>query len=252
MTYENLLGHPEFGEALRRVTEKALDHMKPLDQKYFEAHKIRIFKDHNLYTDDQINLVNDYLEEVFFKQKLASIALEQIWALVEDWKNRQLQDCTPRFSDENEMFSILFCVEQYLLFARSVIDFFAHYICCLFRIPYKPTRKFGKFMNSLSKSNDFRAKEIHKYFDRLKKEDTNRGIDEDNWMAVLIQLRNKVRHIKRIKPHFAKGTKEKFGDWPSIQGVSYCDFCQTIDSGIFYMFRDLFPVFFGVSWKSGL
>jgi hypothetical protein len=70
----------------------------------------------------------------------------------------------------------------------------------------------------------------------------------------LVSLRDKVAHRDRVRPTF-KGvetlpTGELF-DWPTIQGVTYDRFCQTMKNGLFEMLRELFPLLYEREWIAG-
>lgn len=72
---------------------------------------------------------------------------------------------------------------------------------------------------------------------------------------MLVSLRDKVAHRDRVHPSFTGAEELPTGelfDWPGVKGVTYDCFCQSMDNGIFEMFRELFPVLCGQRWIAGL
>lgn len=187
-----------------------------------------------------------------YKFLLAQISLEQLWALSYDRRDRMItgafENCLRRLDadDDEEMLGITFGLEQYLLLSRTVVDFFKLYICQLLRAPHTGTMSSKSFSRALRQisAEDSRATSILEYF----------GSADNRWLATLVSLRDKVAHRDRVRPVFTSSetlpTGELF-DWPSIQGVTIDRFCQSMDNGLFELFRDLFPVLFGRDWIAG-
>ena len=245
----------EFGTAMRRVVDAAADVSGPLWSKYLEAHAVRVEEDAELYEGDQLQQANDFLRAALYKFKLSQVSLEQLWALSYDRRDRMitgaLEGSLRKFdAEDGETFGIAFGLEQYLLISRTVVDFFKIYICYLLRASHAGAMKSSKFRKALGSLEDPRAEQVLDYFAAL--EDPERGLDA--WLAVLVSLRDRVAHRDWVRPSFT-GTEElptgELFDWPSVKDVTYDRFCQSMDNGIFEMFRELFPVLFGQPWIAG-
>ncbi len=236
---------------MRSVTRNASHTTEPLRMKYFEAHKSRTNRDSEAYTGDQLQQADYYLRATMYKSVLAQVSLEQLWALSYDRRDRMItgvfENCLRQLgADDEEMLGIAFGLEQYLLLSRTVVDFFKLYICQLLRAPHTGMMSSKSFTRALRQvsTEDPRAMSVLDYF----------GPGENQWLATLVSLRDKVAHRDRIRPAFTSSetlpTGELF-DWPSIQGVTIDRFCQSMDNGLFEMFRDLFPVLFERDWIAG-
>ena len=245
----------EFGASMRHVVDAAAKVSGPLWSKYLEAHAVRVEEDAELYEDDQLRQADYFLRAALYKFKLSKVSLEQLWALSYDRRDRMITDALEGSlrqldAEDDETFGIVFGLEQYLLISRTVVDFFKIYICYLLRASHTGSMNSKRFRTALGSLDDSRAAQVLEYFAAL--EDAERGLDA--WLAVLVSLRDKVAHRDRVRPSFA-GTEElptgELFDWPSVKGVTYDRFCQSMDNGIFEMFRELFPVLYGQPWIAG-
>ncbi len=241
----------EFGNLLRSLTRNAIRHTEPLRLKYAAAHGIRIEEDAHLYSHDQVRQAEYYLQATMHKYLLAQVSLEQLWALSYDRRDRMIDDALDRSlqrltADDEETLGIAFGLEQFLLVSRTLIDFVKLYICRLLRAPHKGSMSSKSFMTALERiaDDDPRATPIRDYF----------AASEESWMKTLVSLRDKVAHRDKVRPVFKSGEALPTGDlfdWPTIQGLTYDRFCQSMKNGMFEMLVDLFPLLYAREWIAG-
>ena len=80
------------------------------------------------------------------------------------------------------------------------------------------------------------------------------GLAQNNWGDLIRSLRNKIAHKDRIK--LSRNSLERIMneillDFPTIRDLTYANFCQEMENGLQYMVKDLFPILYGIDWKSG-
>ena len=160
---------------------------------------------------------------------------------------------------DNELTIISFVFESFLFQFRSFIDFFMLYVCLLLKTDHKGKISKEKFYKSLKrkfeKDHHSKALYVDDYFrTHVFGQNEFNGLSQNNWGALLIDLRDKIAHRDKIRPSFK--SNEKLMDrilfnWPTIQDLTYDRFYQSIENGMFSLFSDVITHIYNLKWISG-
>jgi len=226
-----------------------------------EAH--RLFLEHNplLYSKTQIKELDYYLHAVQYKDLMAAISLEQLWAVSCAGRARildALENALDRLdcSDE-ELVAWCLGLETALQQCWNQLMMFFIYTAKLMLTGFEGSMTENVFLKTLDSAHPglaVRAQAIKTYVEERVLGNEGEGFAPKAWGYVLRSLRDKVVHRDRVRPSFDSDERlldRVLLDWPTLRGMSYERFVQGIRNGAWCMVSDLFPQLYGVEWKSG-
>ncbi len=215
------------------------------------------------YSAEERETIQHYLDSLTHKSHMATLALEQLWALNHDKRNEIWEAI--KFSldtlkvDDNELTIISFAFETFLFHARAYIDFYMLYICYFLKTGHEGSINHGKFLKELGGVNQSqlaeKANKILEYFDtRVYAKDAGKSFVPSNWGTLITSLRDKVAHRDIIKPSFE--SKETLAhkillDWPTIRGMTYARFHQDMQNGMDFLIQDISGILYDIKWIPG-
>lgn len=241
--------------ATESLVEKAHLNYETVILKLRQMQDIYLKRNRKLYSNSQVYKIQRSFKAVEHKFFLSSLHLEQLWALSMD-SRWELLDAIEnsldklKWDDTQLVIGSMF-LESFLFQARSFLNVYKFYICLVMGIedPGKMSvERFYTRMRSCKRSS-FQKRAIHllEYFE-------NTVFGPGKWGKLLKELRDKIAHRDYIRPSF-DGKETIFEkillDWPTLQGMTYDQFCQHINNGIFEMLYDTSPILFELEWKSG-
>jgi hypothetical protein len=216
-----------------------------------------------LYTGLEIQQIDYYLRASLYKSYLATIAMEQLWALSHFKRNDlvfalqnslESLDCT-----DDEMLAISFAFENFLFLSRAFLDFYMLYLCIFLKTGHEGKISQSKFYDSLNrvKSGSFagKAERINEYFKtKVFAESSNDRLSPENWGTLIQSLRDKIAHQDRIRPNFSSQEtllNKVLFNWPTLRGMTYDRFCQFMENGMFSMVTEISCLVYDLEWKPG-
>jgi hypothetical protein len=255
--------HREISTGLRLlVTDSRADVDIPVE-KIQAMQEIYINKHPNLYSAEEIGKLGYYLKAVSYKFHLSNLSLELLWAL-SDTKRGELFQAVENSLDklevsDNELLSISFGLEGFLLQARTLLDFYMIYLCMFLKTGHQGSMSTKTFLKELKKVDQEplskKAEMIENYFEtRVFGEPNWDELHPNDWGALLVSLRDKVAHRDRLRPSYDSNETLVGGvlfDWPTLRKMTYERFCQYMANGIFSMFKNVSSILYDLEWKSG-
>jgi len=232
-------------------------------QKLEAMQGIYLQRNPTLYTQAEKQQLRYYLKAVSHKFYLATLSLEQLWAL--SYTKREelvyaLQNSLDKLEcSDDELLLSSFSLEGFLLQSRTFLDFYMLYICFILRTEHKGKISADRFRKELENVQQeplaTRARKVRDYFD-TKVFGTHDGKDfvPGNWGTLLQSLRNKIAHRDRLRPSFESSETlfdKVLFDWPTLQGMTYERFCQEMQNGMFWLIADVSPILYDLEWKAG-
>ena len=232
-------------------------------QKLEAMQGIYLQRNPTLYTQPEEQRLRYYIKAVSYKFYLATLGLEQLWAL--SYTKREelvyaLQNSLDKLEcSDDEVLLSSFALESFLLQGRAFLDFYMLYICLALRTGHKGQISTDRFRKELKKVQleplATKARKVRDYFDR-KVFGTHDGKDfvPSNWGTLLQSLRDKIAHRDRLRPSFESSEvllDKVLFDWPTLQGMTYERFCQMMQNGMFCLITDVSPILYDLEWKAG-
>ncbi|MBZ0280606.1 MAG: hypothetical protein K8L97_07675 [Anaerolineae bacterium] len=215
------------------------------------------------YSVEERQLIQHYLDALIYKFHMASLALEQLWALRDEKSGEIIQaieQSLDRLSVSDEELTIIsFAFDTFLFHSRSYIDFYMLYICYVLKTGHEgkiSQDKFRKALGRVTESNlNAKAMRVRDYFDiSVYGESNAEAFVAPNWGSLLTSLRDKVAHRDIIKPSFESDKTLAKGvllDWPTIRKMTYADFHQMMENGMYFLMQDISQILYDITWISG-
>lgn len=220
-------------------------------------------KNATLYTEEETQQIDYYLRAALYKSYLATIAMEQLWALSHFKRNDLIfalqnslasLDCT-----DEELLTISFAFENFLFLSRAFLDFYMLYLCIFLKTGHEGKISQSKFYDSLNrvKSGQFtgKATQIAEYFKvKVFAVSSNDQLAPENWGTLIQSLRDKIAHQDRIRPNFSSNEtllNTVLFNWPTLRGMTYDRFCQFMENGMFSMMTEVSSLAYELEWKPG-
>lgn len=255
--------YPEIAEALQILVIDTKRYSDGSHQKIQAMQANFLRKNSALYTKEEIQQIDYYLRAALYKSYLATIALEQLWALSHFKRNDvvfalqnslESLDCT-----DDELLSISFAFENFLFLSRAFVDFYMLYLCILLKTGHEGKISQSKFYKSLNrvKSEPFtgKATQIAEYFRAKVFAASSRDrLAPENWGTLIQSLRDKIAHQDRIRPNFTSDEtllNTVLFNWPTLRCITYDRFCQYMENGMFSMMKEVSSLAYELEWKSG-
>lgn len=215
------------------------------------------------YTRAELQHLRYYLKAVSYKFYVATLSLEQLWAL-SYIKRGELFSALQNSLDwlecsDDELLLSSFALEGFLFQGRAFLDFYMIYTCLFLRTGHTGSMSRRKFVKELAKVQQVpfaeKAQRVKEYFDSKVFGGSNgRSFDLNNWGTLLVSLRDKIAHKDRLRPSF-KSEEHLLGEvlfnWPTLQDMTYDRFCQYMQNGMFSLVTDVSPVLYELEWKPG-
>ena len=258
----------DYFEAASRLAEKAQRDMQPTVEKTRAAHRIYVGKNASLYTDDEIKIIQHFLDAFLYKFQLANFSLEQLWTIRDAKVEANLMNVVRNLVvslelTDIEQFLQSHFFEQYLFQSRTCTEFYMLYIALLLQTGHQghmSHTKFFKRLTGLPKSHPERllvkAQSVEQYLNAnvFGSGDYIDGLYPSNWGELARSLRAKIAHKDMLTVSMNSPDtimNDILLDFPTIRDLTYDRFCQEIDNGIWCMVRDLFPVLYDIAWQAG-
>lgn len=255
--------YPEVARALQVLVTDTKKYGDGVHQKIQGMQNNFLKKNTALYTSAEIQQIDYYLRAALYKSYLATIALEQLWAL-SHFKRSDLifalqnslesLDCT-----DQEMLAISFAFENFLFLSRAFLDFYMLYLCIFLKTGHEGKISRSKFYDSLNRVKDGpfanKATQISAYFKtKVFAESSNDKLAPENWGTLIQSLRDKIAHQDRIRPNFSSNEtllNDVLFNWPTLRGMTYDRFCQFMDNSMFSMTTEVSSIIYDLEWKTG-
>lgn len=257
--------HLNYVSAASRLVLKAQRDTQPTVEKTRMAHRIFVGKCASLYSEDELQTAQHFLDAFLYKYQLANFSLEQLWAINEAKIEANLLEIIRNLIEslelsDSENFLQSHCFEQFLFQGRACLDFYMLYIAHLLRTGHEGSMSRDKFYKRLknaepnSLSDKAECVEHHFKTNIFGSGYNIDGLAQNNWGELLKSLRDKIAHKDKIK--LSKNSLERIMndillDYPTIRDLTYERFCQKMHNGLWYMVKDLFPVLYDIEWQAG-
>jgi len=235
-------------------------------QKVSTMQKIHLQSNPDAYTAERVEQIRYYLKAVLYKFQLVNLSLEQLWALSETKRTdlfSALENSLDRLdTSDDELLLISFAFEGVLFQAMACLEFYMLYLCFflqLLPIDYRGKMTTNRFFTTLKKAQRKRptknAALVERHFNtKVFGEDKQDAWHPNNWGTLLISLRDKIAHRDRLRPSFDSDETligEVLFDWPTLRGITYDRFNQSMQSGLFCLLQELSPVLYELEWQAG-
>ena len=252
-------------DASLELATKAQKDMEYTVRKTAEAQKVYLRTNSSIYTEDEIATIHYFLDAFFYKYQLANYSLEQLWAMRDAKIEGSMADIirnaivTLGLTKEEEFLQSHF-LEQFLFQSRACLDFYMLYLTKILRTSRVDSMSVKKFYNALHTSKPDllgkKAEDIKAYFsDQVFSDESSvQFASTPNWGKLLRSLRDKIAHRDRIIiVHNSRDQimNDVLVEMPTLQNMTYEQFGQTIENGMYEMIRELFPVIYGLEWQPG-
>jgi hypothetical protein len=235
-------------------------------QKVLTMQEIHLQSNLDTYTVERVQQIRYYLKAVLYKFQLVNLSLEQLWALSETKRAdlfSALENSFDRLdTSDSELLLISFAFEGVLFQAMGCLEFYMLYLCFflqLLPVDYRGKMTKSKFFatlkNAKKKGPTKKAVLVEKHFNtKVFGADKQDAWHPNNWGTLLISLRDKVAHRDRLHPSFDSGETligKVLFDWPTLRGITYDRFNQSMQSGLFCLLKELSPVLYELEWQPG-
>ncbi|MCP4427110.1 MAG: hypothetical protein GY803_21700 [Chloroflexi bacterium] len=255
--------HQEIVSGLNVLLNETRKYTDSLPAKIEAMQEIYLRKNYAVYTQTEIKQLRYYLKAVLYKFYLATLNLEQLWALSHTKRDEvfhALENSLERLEcSDDELLLISFAFEGFLFQGRSFLDFYMIYICLFLRTGHQGSmsrKSFNKALNRVESSPfNVKAIEIKDYFDTKVFASSNQDwLSPENWGTLLQSLRDKIAHRDRLRPSFDGDETMVSGilfDWPTLRETTYDRFCQYMQNSMFDFAKDVSELLFELEWKPG-
>lgn len=252
-----------FSQSFHELLLEARRYVDSFPQKLHKMQEIYLERNPTLYSADEVEQLQNYLKSVSHKFYLATLSLEQLWAIGDAQRLTVLDtikngldriDC----SDDEWLLSS-FALEGFLFQSRAFVDFYMLYLSLFLHTGHSGSMSRDTFARCLTRVRDKRfltkANWIAGYFDsRVFREYDPKLFPRNDWGSLLKSLRDKIAHRDIIRQTL-NSTETLVGDvlfnWPTLQGMTYDRFCQDMQNGMFFLLTDISPVIYELEWKPG-
>jgi hypothetical protein len=235
-------------------------------RKVFTMQDIYLGNNPDIYIPEEIERVQYYLRAVSYKFQLANLSLEQLWALSET-KREELYSALENSLDrldvsDDELLLISFAFEGVLFQVMACLEFYMLYLCFflqLLPVDYRGKMTTSKFFGVLAESQEDdpngKVKQVEEFFNvRVFGTDRQNIWHSNNWGTLVISLRDKIAHRDRLRPSFDSDETligQVLFDWPTLRGITYDRFYQSVQSGLYCLIKELSPILYELEWKPG-
>jgi hypothetical protein len=215
------------------------------------------------YSSSEKEAIQYYLNALKHKLYMATLSLEQLWALSYKTRDRLYEAVVQSLDrldvSEDELALISFAFDTFPFHARSYIDFYMLYICYFLRTGHEGSISRDRFRKALQRVSDptlkLKAAKVQQYFDnRVFGKYDGKSFQVTSWGTLITSLRDKIAHRDIVRPSFESGetlAKKVLFDWPTIQDTTYERFHQDMQSGMFFLVTELSPILYEVEWIPG-
>jgi hypothetical protein len=232
-------------------------------QKLEAMQEVYLQRNPTLYTQPEEQELCYYLKAVSYKFYLATLSLEQLWAL--SYTKREellyaLQNSLDKLEcSDDEVLLSSFALEGFLIQGWAFLEFYMLYICRALRTEHEGRISAHKFRKELEKVQQeplaTKAREVRDYFD-AKVFGTHDGQDfvRGDWGTLLQSLRDKIVHRDLLRPSFESSETlldKVLFERPTLQGMTYERFCEDMRNGMFCSITDVSPILYDLEWKAG-
>lgn len=246
--------------ALLRGTRR---YAESFSQKALAMQEAYLRRNASAYTAAECEQLRYYLKAAIYKFYLATLSLEQLWALSYAKRDKlfwALQNSLDRLDcSDDELLLSSFALETFLFQGTAFLDLYMLYLCIFFRTGHRGSISRGKFTKAIERASagtfGHKAKQVKEYFETRvfgAQEDT--FLAPSNWGALLRSLRDKIAHRDRLRPSFESNETlldKVLFNWPTLRGITYDRFCQHMQNGMFYLITDISPILYDLEWKPG-
>lgn len=248
------------------VTETAKYSMN-LPRKMTAMQDIFLKQNKSLYSGEEERQIRYSLKTVNFKFQLFTLNLENLWVISEKGRSQlidALENSLDKLSiDDGDLLAASLILENLLFQGVAFLEIYMLYLLQILGTGHKgymsSPKKFFKNLKTVANPRlKEKAKRIEGYLvNNVFGEDKSGGVDSidpKNWGNLLKSLRDKVAHRDLLRPSFDSDERligKVLFDWPTIQGLTFDRFAQSIQNGMFFMLETLSPMLYDLEWKAG-
>jgi len=215
------------------------------------------------YTPEERKAIEYFLSAVIHKFHLASLSLEQLWAMSDDTRGGLVEAIELSLDrlevSEDELPVISFAFDTFLFHARAFIDFSMLYICYFLRTGHEGSISQDRFKKELAKVTESdlstKADKIGKYFNNsVFRPSEGPKFEIASWGTLLTDLRNKIAHRDIIRPSFESNETlldNILLDWPTIKQTTYERFHQDMQTGMYSLLQEMAEILYEIDWIPG-
>lgn len=253
----------EIAKGLQVLLKETRRYANDFPQKLEAMQEVYLQRNPTLYTQAEEQELCYYVKAVSYKFYLATLSLEQLWAL--SYTKREelfyaLQNSLDKLEcSDDEVLLSSFALESFLLQSRTFLDFYMLYICLVLHTGHKGSISTDTFRKELKKVQReplaTKARKVRDYFDtEVFGTRDGKGFVSASWGTLLQSLRDKIAHRDRLRPSFESSETlldKVLFDWPTLRGMTYERFCQEMQNGMFCLIADVSPILYDLEWKAG-
>lgn len=254
--------YKQMASGLHILLDETRKYSDSIPKKVEAMQNIYLQKNSALYSREETRQIQYYLRACNYKFYLATLSLEQLWALSHTKRDEifyVLENSLDRLDcSDDELLLISFVFEGFLFQSRAFLDFYMLYLCLILKTGHEGRISKGKFEKTLTKvSFPFidKGAQVQEYFQsKVFAETQKEWLNPENWGTLLRSLRDKIAHRDRLRPSFDSNetlTGQILFDWPTLQKTTYDRFCQYMQNGMFELLREVSPILYDVEWKPG-
>lgn len=199
----------EFSQSMKKLLVAMRDYTDSLPQKLIKMQEIYLRKNAKLYSLSELDTIRRYLQAVIYKYQLASLSLEQLWAIT-DSKRLTVLDAVKNGADrldytDNELILSSFAFEGFLFQGRSFLDIYMIYLLNTLKTGHQGSMSFDRFFKELAKPTQepflSKSKLIQEYFTtRVFGHYESKTDSRNDWGQVLRSVRDKIAHKDVLQP----------------------------------------------------
>lgn len=221
----------------------------------------------NLYTAEEKYQITYSLATANFKLYLVSMSLENLWTISENTKSdvlNALENSLDKLEiTDDELIASSFLLEGLLFQGVAFLDVYMLYLLQFLGTGYAGSiTSVKRFLSKLDLAQEPILKEkaikVREYFEGNVVGEGKQGemdtVFPTNWGTLLRSLRDKIAHRDRVRPVFESNETligDVLFDWPTLQGLTYDRFAQSIQNGMFNMIYKLCRPLYGLEWYTG-
>jgi hypothetical protein len=240
--------------------EFILKHNQIYLEKISKLHDAYLDEKKSLYNHESIIKITKAFGFIKHKSTLLTIHLEGLWKESEIARREILLDYDNstkehRWTDIDKTIGSL-RLEAFLFQAKAFLDAYVMYCLLLLKVRNLPKKTLSKFEVFEDVPREFTnpAQKVKDYFSKIV---YGSNIDwgplgSNGWGRVVKSMRDKIAHTYYINSD-SEGVEviqDIILKWPTLRGMTYERFCQSVENGIFYMIVEISEILYEVDWNN--
>ena len=254
--------YKQMARSLHVLLDETRKYTDSIPKKVEGMQNIYLRTNSDLYSREEKQKIQYYLQACNYKFYLATLSLEQLWALSHTKRDEVfnvLENSLDRLEcSDDDLLLISFVFEGFLFQSRAFLDFYMLYICLVLKTGHEgriSKSKFSKALTNVTPPLVEKGAIITEYFETKVFSSSNKSwLSPENWGTLLRSLRDKIAHRDLLRPSFDSDetlTGQVLFDWPTLRQTTYDRFCQYMQNGMFDLLREVSPILYDVEWILG-